>query len=309
MSQALVRLRASRAGFTLIELLVVIAIIGILIALLLPAVQAAREAARRAQCTNQLKQLSLGMQNYHDVVRTFPYASTYASPNATKHTWVELLLPYVEQQALYSRLNFAYSNEATQNNALWSAPLPFVLCPSNPGSRQNFPNGGTLWGESAFAHPGLDYPLCAGTILPDGPTPDCTATGSFCISETAGTWGTFNPGPGVFNRNATTSRFADITDGTSNVFLAGERLAEQCNWGGALTWNFPIAFMGQKPNSPTRNATTTDYKRNCGFSSAHPAGVNMALCDGSVRFVSATVDFLVWCRTGDKADGNSTHLE
>jgi len=116
-------------------------------------------------------------------------------------------------------------------------------------------------------------------------------------------------GPGVFNRNATTTKMSEITDGTSNVFLAGERLSQQCNWGGALTWNFPIAFMGQKPNSATRNATPSDYKRNCGFSSQHPAGLNMALCDGSVRSIPATIDFTVWCRMGDKSDGNSVYLE
>jgi prepilin-type N-terminal cleavage/methylation domain-containing protein len=303
--------RLGRRAFTLVELLVVIAIIGILIALLLPAVQAAREAARRTECTNKLKQIALGLQNYHDINRSFPFASTYVSPNATKHTWVELILPLVEQTALYSKLNFSYGNEATQNVALHTAQLDFLVCPSNPLGRQNFPIGATLWAESNFAHAGLDYPLCAGTIRPDGPTPDCPSDGSFCISETSSTqtWGTFQRGPGVFNRNATTTRFADVTDGTSNVFLAGERLSQQCNWGGALTWNFPLAFMGQKPNSPTRNSVITDYKRNCGFSSQHPAGLNMALCDGSVRSIPATIDFVIWCRLGDKSDGNSVSVE
>jgi len=300
-----------RIGFTLVELLVVIAIIGVLVALLLPAVQAAREAARRMQCTNKLKQIGLSLHNYHDTMQTFPYASPYQSPNRTKHTWVELLLPFIEQSALHSNLNFSVDNEHADNVELASVKLDFISCPTNPRREQRFPNGGTAWGESNFQHQGLDYPVCAGTIRVDGTTPDCTTELSFCMSENGSTqsWGNPpRPGTGVFNRNHTTSTFGDIQDGTSNVFLAGERLAQNCNWGGAFTWNFPVAFMGQKPNSPSRNTSASDYRRNCGFSSAHPGGLNMLIGDASVRFIPDTIDFTTWCRLGDKADGNPVQL-
>lgn len=297
-----------RSGFTLVELLVVIAIIGVLVALLLPAVQAAREAARRMQCTNKLKQIGLAMHNYHDTLGSFPYASPYQSPGGTKHTWVEFILPYIEQNNLFTSINFAVSNEDTANaNLLKAVTLDFIACPSNPTRTQRYPNGGTLWGESNFTHQGLDYPVCAGTIRPDGTTPDCTSESSFCISENSSTqsWGNPpRPGPGVFNRNYTVSTIGDIRDGTTNTFLAGERIAQNCNWGGAFTWNFPVAFMGQKPNSSSRNTSASDYRRNCGYSSAHPGGLHMLLGDASVRFFSDTIDFTTWCRMGDKADGN-----
>src|ERR1700761_7427542 len=99
--------RPAAAGFTLIELLVVIAIIAVLIALLLPAVQQAREAARRTQCKNSLKQLGLALHNYHDSLNVFPFGSTYASSGPVygpKHTWVEYILPYVDQAPLYLQL-------------------------------------------------------------------------------------------------------------------------------------------------------------------------------------------------------------
>jgi len=296
--------RLTRGAFTLVELLVVIAIIGVLVALLLPAVQAAREAARRAQCTNNLKQLGLALHNYHDTFRTLPYSSTYGS-GQPKHTWVEFILPFVEQGNLHDLIDFNVANDTTANRALLeNVPLAFISCPSNPVADQMYPNAGTTWSEG-FPSQGLDYPLSAGTILPDGATPDCASTGSFCITETAVSWN--NPigkqSPGIFNRGVAAVNMSSITDGTSNTFFAGERLAQSCNWGGAFTWNFPVAYAGQKPNSPTRNATASDYRRNCGFSSQHPGGVNMLKADASVSFIAETVDFATWCYLHDKADG------
>lgn len=309
--QARICQRRKARAFTLVELLVVIAIIGILVALLLPAVQAAREAGRRTQCVNKLKQISLGMHNYHDTFKKLPYVSTYVSTNATKHTWVELILPFVEQSSLHGQLNFSLGNEDPFNSSKLSATrLDFISCPSNPRTEQNFPNGLTVWQESNFAHQGLDYVLCIGTVRVDGTTPDCTSENSFCISENASTsyWNNFRDGPGVFSRCAKSNNLAAITDGTSNTFLVGERLAQNCEWGGAYTWNFPCTFMAQKPNSASRDTNVNDYRRNCGFSSQHPGGLNMALADASVRFIPQTIDFTIWCRAGDKSDGNPVDL-
>jgi len=317
---------SKRRAFTLVELLVVIAIIGILIALLLPAVQAAREAARRSQCTNQLKQIGLALHNYHDRSKVFPYASTYVAPTgapvfATNHTWVEMTMPFFEQTAAYSQLNFSIHNNLAGSvnvTLLNNLRIDMLTCPSNPKGLDMKPISagqfdGWLVNNVAIPTQGLDYPLCAGSISVDGTTPDCPTIPSFCISENAPVapfpWGTFNPTrntPGIFCRGVTVPTMAKITDGTSNTFMAGERIAQYLNWAGAYSTNFPIAFTGQKPNSPTRNLTNSGaYKNNGGFSSQHPGGMNMAMGDASVRFISQTIDFPLWCYLGDQADNQA----
>src|ERR1700737_669688 len=101
-----------RRGFTLIELLVVIAIIGVLIGLLLPAVQKVRAAANRIRCANNIKQLALAMHNYYDSFQTFPYTSYYLHPSGNKHTWVELVMPFMEQAGVYRSINFTIPNDS-----------------------------------------------------------------------------------------------------------------------------------------------------------------------------------------------------
>ncbi len=311
---------SKKRGFTLVELLVVIAIIGILIALLLPAVQAAREAARRSQCTNQLKQIGLALHNYHDRSKAFPYASTYAAPTgapvfATNHTWVELTTPFFEQSAVYSQLNFSFHNNVAPNSTvLINLRIGLLTCPSNPKGIDMKPisqAGFDGWNSANTPTQGLDYPLCAGSICPDGAPPDCPASTSptFCASEVCpggGTWGQYNPTrttPGIFMRGVTVPAMQRITDGLSNTFMAGERISQYLNWGGAYSPNFPIAFTTQKPNSPTRDLTNSAaYQRNGGFHSQHPGGLNMLLGDASVRFISQTIDFPAWCYLGDQAD-------
>lgn len=314
---------SKRRAFTLVELLVVIAIIGILIALLLPAVQAAREAARRSQCTNQLKQIGLALHNYHDRSKMFPYSSSYncstASPVfATRHTWVELTMPFFEQSAMYGQINFSIDNSAGTNaTLLTNFRIDLLTCPSDPRGLDMKPYsqaGFDGWNSAATPTQALNYPLCAGSIRPDGDTPDCVTGGVavFCITETASSWGTCDASrrtPGIFNRSVTKSTMAKITDGTSNTFMAGERLAHYLNWGGVYSVNFPIAFTGQKPNSPTSDLTNSaNYRANGGFSSQHPGGLNMLVGDASVRFISQTIDFPTWCYLGDQAEGQAVSM-
>ena len=307
-----------RTGFTLIELLVVIAIIAVLIALLLPAVQQAREAARRSQCKNNLKQLGLALHNYHDTHGVFPYAQTPCCSGG--HTWVEMLLPFMDQSPMYNQINFnldIINGTATTGNRslIESKRFPYLACPSNPFADTLQTKLSENFWLVDFPTQGLGYVPCAGSILPDSRTPDCPAGLTYCISESSVSWGslpTSAMGPGMFNRGPTKTRMRDILDGTSNVFMLGERRAEECRFAGAFNANFSIAYIGQKPNSPTRIAgalNTFDYTRNCGYSSHHTGGLHMLLADGSTQFISDNIDFRLWSWMGDKSDGNVASLQ
>jgi len=330
-------LRTSR-GFTLIELLVVIAIIAILISLLLPAVQQAREAARRSQCRNNLKQMGLALHNYHDTHQVFPYASTFAVPGPPpRHNWVEFILPQIDQASMFNAIKWNQNIDTNDNVSLISGKFfSFMTCPSNPngtagGTIKSFNQGGA---NNAFfmadspvkmtnvVQP-LHYPVCAGSTRASNSNnmaaPDCLVAGGYCdnVSPVSGPayWGlphnhSATTHPGIFSlRGATRIGIQHVVDGTSNTFLAGERRAELLAWGGAA-WgvNFPGAFTGQRPNSPTMvtDAATWsehDWYRNGGFSSHHTGGLHMLIADGSVKFVNSNIDFVTWCYLGDKSDG------
>jgi len=188
-------------GFTLIELLVVIAIIAILIALLLPAVQQAREAARRTQCKNNLKQLALAMHNYHDVYDQFPCAGATTEDVGGRYnqawlTWsgLAMLLPYIEQSNVYNQINFDYrwdnNNGGTVNNTMARTRIAAFVCPSDPGAEASY---------TANMSP-TSYGFSAGP---------------------ASNWSMRANNPGIFTLfNA--AKFRDIKDGTSNTIAGAE---------------------------------------------------------------------------------------
>ncbi len=301
-----------RRAFTLVELLVVIAIIGILIALLLPAVQAAREAARRSQCTNNMKQLALAFHNYHDVHKVFPPGSIYctswnnhgydAATIGGLMGWDAYILPYMEQQPLYDKLDFNYpayikvadgqhdslsgempSDTANQVNkeVCISAPAAFV-CPSTAGAIP--------------ANECKDYALNGGQGLPNhGPGTNATLI--------------LSPTNGMGYKNSKIS-FASVTDGTSNTFLLLERkryvdgdntrrinpFIWQCHWhNGFVTSGYTLD--GTQVFSIGTHLRCAD--------SDHPGGVNTALCDGSVRFVSETVTWSIYKATHSRDGGEA----
>lgn len=307
-----------KTGFTLIELLVVIAIIAVLIALLLPAVQQARESARRTQCKNNLKQLGLALHNYHDAVNAFPYCSTYPINAAYKHTWVELILPQIDNAPLYNQINFNLPNDATtptNNQVLFAGKsFGFIKCPSNPHAEKLTCKDGSLFREYPTMIQGLGYPLMSGSIQPDSIPPDCGCENCYCNTESTAShsWNAsqaYNNFPGIFNRGVTTSRMKDISDGTSNTIMSAERNAEECGWGGAFSWNFTNVYTGQKINSPTRTTVIgSDWWKNCGSSSHHTGGAHVLMADGSVRFLSNSIDFRTYCYLGDKADGQAASV-
>ncbi len=332
----------SRGAFTLVELLVVIAIIGILIALLLPAVQAAREAARRSQCTNNMKQIGLALHNYHDRTQTFPPNIILGSPNLTQaqnggvlpraqhHTWISMILPGLEQQALWNTIDFKLR--------AWGQPhvstvLNVLLCPSDAGFRDSTQSHNIGWTCYAASEGFHWWPTASlGNWAPWAGL-GFTQTGDFS--------GLFTHG----NVNA----MRDVLDGTSNTVIA----AEANSWGffGGPAWTsgtgrprrsageavFRAAFVGTTyAGYPTNEGGTTRFAEvddsgpkvagawfraapyvfspsylahwgpNSewpGASSLHPGGLNCLMGDASVRFVSQTIEWRTWVIINGIRDG------
>lgn len=279
--------RTTGQAFTLIELLVVIAIISILLGLMLPAVQKVREAAAQTQCRNNLKQMGLGLHNYHDANQALPpgYFSTMpyvdgANDTAPGWGWGAFLLPYLEQGNVYQQLNF---NEPVQNSPAIQTMMKMYLCPSD------------IYLLSAFPVPdGFGNPICQAA-----PTSYAACCGNDASDTTA-----FS-GLGVFYRNSRT-RLTDITDGTSETILVGERAWANANgvWAGAIPGG--VIQRGQynpcQPNVPGAwypaatlvlahahgNNPLVDADGSAGmddFSSKHLGGSNFLFADGSVHFV------------------------
>ncbi|MFO0902248.1 MAG: DUF1559 domain-containing protein [Pirellulales bacterium] len=286
--------RRRRTGFTLVELLVVIAIIGILVSLLLPAVQAAREAARRMQCSNNLKQLALAAHNYADSNGSFPSGWIFSgTANSEVWGWSALLLPYIEQQPLHDQLRVTQGNLAANLlSANWQpvvagleTPLKGFICPSDSG-----------YDGRGFVHNDRRYNGGAGFVAHNYKPG---------VSNYMGVAGhnvdriNILPNTGIFFGNSTIG-FSDILDGTSNTFLVGERDTRYCrsgSWigvrntnGGATRGIFVVS--GHSRAKLNESAYAWDFDpEGCGqgFSSLHPGGALFARCDGSVTFVAETI--------------------
>jgi prepilin-type N-terminal cleavage/methylation domain-containing protein len=264
-------------GFTLVELLVVIAIIGVLVALLLPAVQAAREAARRSSCQNNLKQIALACHNYHDTTGKLPPAST--ATNLAGSSGFAAILPFLEQNNTYTLYDFSQGNSSPVNLAAVSQRIPTYLCPSAVFIRQ-VPIAGCDANNRA---PGT-YAFSTGSLDP---------------------WAANNGA--IANASTPQTNFASILDGTSNTLMLGESTwtikdylftSGPCNGqvrGGFTYWSSPYplatAFTTRGPFNP--KLLNGDSNRLSNFRSNHPGIVNMANVDGSVRVVSETIDHFI----------------
>lgn len=307
-----------RHGFTLIELLVVIAIIAVLIALLLPAVQQAREAARRSQCKNNLKQIGLGMHNYHGVHLVFPYGTRavgsyggdYAGKLMRRDTWFHQILPYIEQANLYEAYVQAHVARQAANGGgvTWvydtgdadfapevaNAVVPVTVCPSDPNAPGHGPRG--------FIG---NYVGCAGS----GQLLGTDLNGMFY--------------------NLSRTDIADLIDGTSNTVMMAETLVRRTGsggggpgepgayWDGGIWGEFGFT-TAEAPNTSLPDqiyhcSTTSNINAPCSTvgnapaynfaRSLHTGGVQVAMADGSARFISNTINLLTWRALGTRAGG------
>ncbi len=321
-------MRSKRTAFTLVELLVAIAIIGLLVALLLPAVQAAREAARRSQCTNNCKQIGLGLQNFHAAKRCFPpgYVDGNVNPSSTPDNdlgpswgWAAYLLPYVEENTTYQQINFSQPVGAAVNATAAARPLALYQCPTDPlqdaiaiydssqskilatVAHSNYV-GCNGWVE-CFANAGGNYQASNdGGAAEDGDVGVMSGTGAL--------------GTGVFYRNSRITA-AKVTDGLSKTIFVGERSSNHSpsTWTGAVAGGLCPAWMaGQTPNSPPPGVAYDNadfgealvlghgnashvpcadfpiYDPDTFYSMHLGQGANFLFGDGSVQFITSEVD-------------------
>ncbi len=302
-----------KSAFTLVELLVVIAIIGILIALLLPAVQAAREAARRMQCTNNLKQIGLALHNYHTAHACLPYGSgsccNKGNPQAWGGIWCTMILPFLELQPLYDAIDFNIHHQDLPEDVVKTA-IPVYTCPSDAAGADAI-----LEGRFARDNPpvamGLWYTASMGPTHPDSclfcpdPTPrsDNWCCQGWNFGTQAGGGFPMGSGVGMFSRYHRVVRFDDVRDGLSNTFMVGETLPRQCSFISAFAVNFNVSPTTIPLNTFLSNEQNPnqDWYRVCGFKSRHRGGANFAMGDGSVQFLSETIDFRLFNALGTRA--------
>jgi prepilin-type N-terminal cleavage/methylation domain-containing protein/prepilin-type processing-associated H-X9-DG protein len=335
-----------RRGFTLIELLVVIAIIAVLISLLLPAVQSAREAARRAQCTNNLKQLGLGLQNYHSATGSFPMGTTMAIAGGNygmgEQSWgsfscFALMLPYLEQQPLYSSCNFnwtvSWGAGSAINSTVYDANLAAFICPSDGKTTQSASAGNN----------NNNYFGSMGTTTNPWST---TSTGIFAQTSaygiqnvTDGTSNTIAFSEGLVGDNINFTKWRDgVSSGTAGTALIYDAnsnptgvlndLQTCTGWFNSKTnaagyqdkglrWSngspgLTIFNTIVPPNSQQYPWSGCRYSCACGVdyadyvnaSSNHPGGCNVAFCDGSVKFIKSSIAMNTWWALGTKDNGD-----
>lgn len=299
-----------RRGFTLVELLVVIAIIGVLVALLLPAVQAARESARRMKCGNNLKQIGLALHLYHDNVATFPPGAIVAN----NLSWNVLVLPYLEQGALYERFSLAGgafngppNQEGPDKNVHALNRLVSYLCPSSVVNvAATHPSSTLLDGRRTFTK---HY---YGIMGPKGPSggyefdPNPTGQGGFALQ-------------GILGRDSKI-RLANVTDGASNTLLVGEISnpgGDGASWVRGIAFGTTVAAANGMCSSKNVNfginvlltSQSANQFNDISFSSYHTRAAQFVLADGAVRYVSDNINTSVYKAAASRDGGDATGLD
>jgi prepilin-type N-terminal cleavage/methylation domain-containing protein len=312
-------------GFTLVELLVVIAIIGVLVALLLPAVQAAREAARRIKCANNLKQIGLGLHNYESTYQTLPWGNAYKSGYAPgSPSWSASILPFIEAQNHFERFNFNFKLDQPENATAVTSSVPTYICPTDPQSRSPILTARCTCCSmgSAYKSMGLWYAGSLGPVHCDGcpfcPNQEPGETNPCCQGTN---WGHDASAPGVFHRFIQCVRLRDITDGTANTLMCGETLPMQSIHIAAFSHNLSLcstniplntmATPAQMPKDGMDDGALhgiNPASRMNGFKSLHPSVVQFVLADGSVRGLQPSVDFTLYWALGTRQGGETVQI-
>jgi prepilin-type N-terminal cleavage/methylation domain-containing protein len=308
-------------GFTLVELLVVITIIGILIALLLPAVQAAREAARRMQCSNNLKQIALAMHNYHEAHNVLPYgcpASGVGFREAQGGNWSMMILPYIEMTGLYGQIDFNLHVKSLPT-AVAETPISAYVCPSdsspsvildNRFSPHNPAVAMGLWYAGSLGPTEIDSvtgcPHCtAGLHVTSAgqPVNPCCQGHQMGYDPTTGLYAG-NSSVGMFSRGTPGYRFSEVTDGLSNTIMLGECLPREEWFLSAFANNQTVLPTHVPINLPdTQVALVYPFYQRLGFASHHPGGAGFAMGDGSVTFMNDNINYLLFNALGTRAGG------
>ena len=316
-------------GFTLIELLVVIAIIAVLIALLLPAVQQAREAARRTQCKNNLKQIGLATHNYNDTFGQLPFA--HGMTVVGRGSQFVRLLPFIDQAPLFNQLDFTSATDVNfqplpNGGGLYKTVLTALLCPSDPfmvlgqgwTKPSPYPDGiraksNYFFSSGAQSMPGNNWtPMNCNQYSPGGGYPSGyfgTGSAAYANDDTG------NAISGIVSRYQWAAKLNHVSDGLSNTIFVGEIRPDCSSWPNFYGWSGEDGFVGTSApiNYPSCDMTATasvnpcNHPNNCntsqGFKSRHVGGAHFVLGDGSVRFLSENIDYATYQKLGDRRDG------
>ncbi|TWT39246.1 DUF1559 domain-containing protein [Blastopirellula retiformator] len=324
-------MKSRKFGFTLVELLVVIAIIGVLIALLLPAVQQAREAARRMHCSNNLKQIGLALHNYHDTFQSLPPGGYWAhdtpwstptppSPNPERGSTHVRLLPFIEQSAIYEKINFAsgtsvheqYVDAPTNSKKVKQVIVDAYVCPSDT-------TGGIVEGTTLAAHNYSPSFGPSGVGAAGNPSCPCSQGAAMNGFRNDTSHGEIKPaGPFTRRGNKFIGKFSSVTDGLSNTIFFGETRpgcsthhakgwANSNNGSGLATTLIPINTdtchtLAEAPGGDTCYAIC-NWNLEFGFRSLHPGGAQFLKGDGSVSFLPETINHNTYQRLGQRDDG------